>query len=63
MANKIIKSGTVHDCMILSDLCKVGMIFVPSKDGISHNPNEDTDFADIEKGANVLLATLIALAN
>ncbi len=49
--------------MILSDLCKVGMIFVPSKDGISHNPNEDTDFADIEKGSNVLLATLIALAN
>lgn len=61
--NKIMHSGAVHDCMILSDLCKVGMIFVPSKDGISHNPNEDTDFADIEKGANVLLATLIALAN
>ncbi len=59
---KIMHSGAVHDAMMLTDLTDVGMLFVPSKDGISHNPEEYTSFEDIELGANVLLDTVITLA-
>jgi N-carbamoyl-L-amino-acid hydrolase len=38
------------------------MIFVPSIGGLSHNPAERTDPADLAAGANVLLHTLLALA-
>lgn len=56
-------SGAYHDSLFLGEFCPVGMIFVPSKDGISHSPNEWTDYEDIEKGVDVLAATLIHLAN
>jgi beta-ureidopropionase / N-carbamoyl-L-amino-acid hydrolase len=39
------------------------MIFVPSVAGISHNVKEFTALSDLEAGANVLLHTLLALAN
>jgi N-carbamoyl-L-amino-acid hydrolase len=38
------------------------MIFVPSKGGKSHCPDEETEPADLVAGANVLLHTLLALA-
>jgi N-carbamoyl-L-amino-acid hydrolase len=38
------------------------MIFVPSAGGVSHNPAEHTDSADLRAGANVLLHTLLGLA-
>lgn len=38
------------------------MIFVPSKGGRSHCPEEETDWGDVERGANVLLQTLLSLA-
>ena len=38
------------------------MIFIPSKDGRSHSPLEFTPDEDIERGANVLLLTLLKLA-
>jgi N-carbamoyl-L-amino-acid hydrolase len=42
--------------------CPSGMIFVPSINGISHNPAEDTSSDDLEAGANVLLHTMMELA-
>ena len=39
------------------------MIFTPSVDGLSHNPAEYTAPADLEAGANVLLHTMLALAD
>lgn len=39
------------------------MIFVPSHDGISHSPQEWTDFDDLAAGTDVLTGTLVALAN
>ena len=39
------------------------MVFVPSRDGISHNVREFTEPADIEAGANVLAEVLVALAD
>lgn len=55
-------SGAAHDAQILADLTRVGMIFVPSKDGRSHSPAEWTHMADIEAGANVMLEVLVGLA-
>ena len=54
-------SGAGHDAQSIALLCPVGMIFVPSVDGISHAPDEHTADADIVNGTNVLLRTLLAL--
>jgi N-carbamoyl-L-amino-acid hydrolase len=54
-------SGAGHDAQMLARVCPAGMIFVPSVKGISHNPSEHTDPADLEAGANVLLQVLLAL--
>ena len=58
-----IPSGAGHDSQNMAHLAPTAMIFVPSRNGRSHSPAEFTDFADVMNGANVLLATLIALAN
>ena len=54
-------SGAGHDAQIIAAACDSGMIFIPSPDGISHSPGERVDWADLEKGANVLLRTLLRL--
>ncbi|HEY8547653.1 MAG TPA: Zn-dependent hydrolase [Acidimicrobiales bacterium] len=56
-------SGAGHDAQMLARVCPTGMIFVPSHDGISHNPAEHTDPGDLAAGANVLLDTLVELAS
>lgn len=56
-------SGAGHDCMQLTGLCPVGMIFARSKDGISHNPAEYTSKEDCGNGAQVLYRTVVSLAN
>lgn len=56
-------SGAGHDAQNLAHLAPTAMIFVPSRDGRSHSPEEHTDFDAIERGANVLLRTLVRLAN
>ncbi len=48
-------SGAGHDAQMFAPNCPTAMIFVPSKDGISHNVNEFTPDDQIEAGANVLL--------
>jgi N-carbamoyl-L-amino-acid hydrolase len=54
-------SGAGHDAQSIALLCPMGMIFVPSVQGISHAPEEFTDIADIVNGTNVLLRTLLAI--
>ncbi len=56
-------SGAGHDAQMLARVCPAGMIFVPSVGGISHNVKEFTALPDLEDGANVLLHTLLTLAN
>ena len=51
----VINNGTGHDAMIMTDFCPTNMIYVPSKDGISHDPREWTDYEDLKKGADLLL--------
>ena len=55
-------SGAGHDGMQLGGLCPIGMIFVRSKDGISHNPAEWSSPEDCANGARVLHGTLLSLA-
>ena len=54
-------SGAGHDAQSVALLGPVGMIFVPSRDGISHSPLEFTEPDQITAGANVLLRTLLAV--
>lgn len=49
-----INSGAGHDAMIFSDVTDVGMIFVPSKNGLSHCPEEWSDAGHLANGADVL---------
>ncbi len=55
-------SGAGHDAQMLARLCPTGMIFVPSRGGLSHNVNEHTDEADLVAGANILLDAMLRLA-
>ncbi len=55
-------SGAGHDAQMMSRICPTAMIFVPSVDGISHNPKEFTNDADMVNGANVLLDVVKRLA-
>ncbi len=56
-------SGAGHDAQMLARVCPTAMVFVPSAKGISHNPAEFTSPEELEAGANVLLHTMITLAN
>jgi N-carbamoyl-L-amino-acid hydrolase len=55
-------SGAGHDAQMMSRICPTAMIFIPSIEGISHNPKELTKEKDIEAGANVLLEVVSTLA-
>ncbi len=55
-------SGAGHDAQMMARLCPTAMIFVPSIGGISHNPKEHTEPADVIAGANVLFHALTELA-
>ncbi len=54
-------SGAGHDAQSMAELGPVGMIFVPSRAGISHSPLEHTDSEDVTRGTNVLLQSVLAL--
>jgi N-carbamoyl-L-amino-acid hydrolase len=55
-------SGAGHDAQMLARVCPSAMIFVPSVEGISHNPAEFTDPEDLVMGSNILLQVLIELS-
>ena len=54
-------SGAGHDAQSMAEIGPVGMIFVPSKGGISHSPMEHTEPEDVVRGAEVLLGSVLAL--
>ena len=59
---RALPSGAGHDGMQLTDLCPMGMIFIRSKGGISHNPAEWSSQEDCATGAEVLYRTVLELA-
>src|SRR5258708_821032 len=61
-SHRRITSGAGHDSCNLNTKIPAAMIFVPCKDGVSHNELEDATQADCAAGANVLLHTVLSLA-
>jgi len=59
-STKVMPSGAGHDAQEIARIGPVGMIFIPSINGISHSPKEFSRPQDIENGANVLLQTVLA---
>jgi hydantoinase/carbamoylase family amidase len=55
----MLSSGAGHDAQSFFGHCPIGMLFVPSVDGISHAPEERTEPADLARGATVLAHALI----
>lgn len=56
-ASRPLNSGAGHDAMIFSDFTEVGMLFVPSRGGLSHCPEEWSDAADIAKAIEIFYET------
>ncbi len=54
-------SGAGHDAQQIAHLAPIGMIFVPSRGGISHSPREYTSPEDVANGAEVLYRTILLL--
>ena len=55
-------SGAGHDAVYVAKVAPTAMIFIPCKDGISHNEIEDALPEHIEAGCNVLLQAMLKLA-
>ena len=62
MKYKVMHSGAGHDSHVIAPHYPTAMIFVPSIKGISHNPAEATDLADLVAGVEVLTQALYELA-
>jgi beta-ureidopropionase / N-carbamoyl-L-amino-acid hydrolase len=56
-------SGAGHDAQMLARMCPTGMVFVPSRGGISHNPAEFTEPEDLAAGCQILADVLVELAS
>jgi allantoate deiminase len=56
-------SGAAHDAMNFVDVCPVGMVFVRSRDGVSHSPEEYTSPEDAAVGAEIMFHTVCILAD
>ncbi|MEC7915942.1 MAG: Zn-dependent hydrolase [Actinomycetota bacterium] len=61
LSTKRMPSGAGHDAQMMARVCPTGMIFVPSLDGVSHNPAEHTDDDDLIVGTQLLADTMLAL--
>ncbi|MBM4299799.1 MAG: Zn-dependent hydrolase, partial [Deltaproteobacteria bacterium] len=60
---EIMPSGAGHDAMQMAKITPAGMIFIPSQRGISHNPLEWSAPEDIALGTQLLMETMIKVAN
>ena len=63
LKSRRLTSGAGHDAQMISRIAPTAMIFVPSREGISHNPLEFTPDEDLIAGANVLLDVVQKLAS
>jgi beta-ureidopropionase / N-carbamoyl-L-amino-acid hydrolase len=61
LATMDLPSGAVHDAQQIAKIAPMGMIFVPSRDGISHSPKEFTSWQDVANGAEVLYRAVLLL--
>lgn len=56
--HKIMNSGAGHDAMKFWDIAPTGMVFIPCRDGVSHNKAEDIDYEDIILGSKIIFEEL-----
>jgi len=63
LSYKYMPSGAGHDAQDMVHIAPTGMIFVPSRDGISHSPKEYTSPQDMANGADVLVETILNIDN
>ena len=61
LSHRRMPSGAGHDSQEMAHVTPIAMIFVPSRGGVSHAPQEFTAPTDIANGANLLLRTLLAI--
>lgn len=54
-------SGAGHDAVFINEVMPAGMLFVPSIKGMSHCPQEETNWEDIVKGAAITADVLLKL--
>jgi hydantoinase/carbamoylase family amidase len=62
LSHRRMTSGAYHDAMIMAAAVPVGMVFVPSRGGVSHHPDEYTAPEQLDAGVAVLAGTLERLA-
>ncbi len=56
-------SGAGRDARTMQAFCPAALILVPSRDGVGHAPEEQTEWAAVEKGAALYLRTLLRLCD
>jgi N-carbamoyl-L-amino-acid hydrolase len=60
-SNQRMPSGAGHDAQEMSHIAQTGMIFIPSRGGISHSPEEYSSIEDMANGVQLLLETILEL--
>ncbi len=63
LSHRDIVSGAGQDAVYIARIAPTGMIFIPCEGGISHNENEYAAPSDLEAGCNVLLRSIVRLAD
>jgi beta-ureidopropionase / N-carbamoyl-L-amino-acid hydrolase len=61
LASMDLPSAAVQDSQQIAKIAPMGMIFVPSREGISHSPKEFTSWPDVANGAEVLYRVVVLL--
>jgi allantoate deiminase len=61
LKSRTMVSGAGHDAMIMAAFAPTGLVFVPSRNGISHAPEEWTDYEQLARGVDVVFATVCEL--
>lgn len=62
LKSRTMVSGAGHDAMIMAAIAPTGLVFVPSHKGISHAPEEWTDFEQLARGVDLLFCAVFELA-
>lgn len=61
VSNIIMPSGAGHDSAYIANFSPMGMVFIPSKDGLSHHQDEFSSYEDCTKGTQVILNAILKI--
>jgi acetylornithine deacetylase/succinyl-diaminopimelate desuccinylase-like protein len=59
--HRVLTSGASHDAQIVATLVPSAIVFVPSRDGLSHVPEEWSSASDIARGVEIVARTVLRL--